>query len=215
MTLKLYLHPLASYCWKVLLALYESDTAFEGVSIDLQDPADRAKLASLWPFAKFPLLHDEARDQVVAESTIIIEYLAQHYPGRAELIPADPDAARNVRFQDRFFDLYVHTPMQTLVFDRIRPADAKDPYGVAQARAALASAYVHLERELAARPFAAGASFSMADCAAAPALYYANRIVPLGTTFPNTAAYLERLLGRPSFQRVLREAEPYFAMFPG
>ena len=215
MSLKLYLHPLASYCWKVLLALYENETPFEGISIDLANPIERDALARLWPFAKFPVLRDEARAQTIAESTIIIEYIAQHYPGSAELVPADPDAARNVRFHDRFLDLYVHGPMQAIVGDRLRPAAAKDPYGVEQARATLRTAYDQLERELTTRRFAASDSFSMADCAAAPALYYGNRVEPFGASLPNTAAYLERLLERPAFQRVLREAEPYFKMFPG
>jgi len=215
MSLKLYLHPLASYCWKVLLALYENATPFESVLIDLGDPAMRAEFAKLWPFAKFPVLRDEARDETVPESTIIIEYLAEHYPGRVELIPQDRDAARNVRFCDRFFDLYVHTPMQTIVGDRNRPPGSKDPYGVEQARATLRTAYDRIEREMATKRFAASDTFSMADCAAAPALYYANRVLPFGSTLPNTAAYLERLLDRPAFRRVMSEAEPYFAMFPG
>ena len=215
MSLKLYLHPLASYCWKVLLALYENATPFESVLIDLGDPAMRAEFAKLWPFAKFPVLRDEARDETVPESTNIIEYLAEHYPGRVELIPQDRDAARNVRFCDRFFDLYVHTPMQTIVGDRNRPPGSKDPYGVEQARATLRTAYDRIEREMATKRFAASDTFSMADCAAAPALYYANRVLPFGSTLPNTAAYLERLLDRPAFRRVMSEAEPYFAMFPG
>ncbi len=214
MSLKLYLHPLASYCWKVILALYENDTPFEPVIIDLGDPAQRAELARLWPFAKFPLLRDEAKHQTIAESTIIIEYIAEHYPGRAELIPQDPDAARNVRFYDRFYDLYVHNQMQAIVADRLRPVTSKDPYGVEQARANLRTAYDEIERVMATRPFAAGTTFSMADCAAAPALYYANRVQPIGAELPNTAAYLQRLLDRPAFKRVLREAEPYFSMFP-
>lgn len=213
--MKLYLHPLSSYCWKVLLALYENGTPFESVTIDLRNPAERAELARLWAFAKFPVLRDEARDQTIPESTIIIEYLAQHYPGRAELIPADRDAARVVRFHDRFFDLYVHTPMQAIVADRLRPEGSKDPYGVEQARATLGTAYDWIEREMKTRRFAAGDTFTMADCAAAPALYYANRVHPFGPSHPNTAAYLQRLLDRPSFQRVMKEAEPYFAMFPG
>jgi len=215
MSLKLYLHPLSSFCWKALLAFYENATPFESVLIDLRDPAMRAELANLWPFAKFPVLRDETRDETVPESTIIIEYIAQHYPGRAELIPRDPDAALRVRFCDRFFDLYVHSPMQAIVGDRNRPPASKDPGGVEQARSTLRTAYDRIEREMATRRFAAGDRFSMADCAAGPALYYANRVLPLGATLPNTAAYLARLLDRPAFRRVMSEAEPYFAMFPG
>jgi glutathione S-transferase len=214
MTLKLYLHPLASYCWKVLLALYENETPFESITVDLGNPAERAQLEQLWTFAKFPLLHDVGRDRIVPESTIIIEYVAQHCPGRAALIPDDRDAAREVRFEDRFYDLYVHHPMQAIVGDRLRPAGAKDPLGVEQARATLRTACTRLEQVLAARRFAAGDTFSMADCAAGPALYYGDRVLPLGADFPHTAGYLQRLVERPSFQHVLREAEPYFVMFP-
>jgi glutathione S-transferase len=215
MSLKLYLHPLSSYCWKALLALYENATPFESVVIDLADPVMRAELAKLWPFTKFPVLRDEARHETVPESTIIIEYIAQHYPGRADLVPVDRDAARAVRFGDRFFDLYVHNPMQTIVGDRIRPSESKDKYGVDQARATLRTAYDRIEREMATKRFAASDTFSMADCAAGPALYYANRVLPFGPTRPNTAAYLARLLERPAFRRVMSEAEPYLAMFPG
>ena len=215
MSLKLYLHPLSSYCWKALLALYENATPFESVLIDLRDPAMRAEVASLWPFTKFPVLRDEARDETVPESTIIIEYIAQHYPGRAELVPQGRDDARNVRFCDRFFDLYVHSPVQTIVGDRNRPPGSKDPYGVEQARETLRTAYDRIEREMATKRFAASDTLSMADCAAGPALYYANRVLPFGGTLPNTTAYLERLLDRPAFRRVMSEAEPYFPMFPG
>ncbi len=214
MSLKLYFHPLASYCWKVLVALYENETPFESIVVDLANPAERAELANVWPFAKFPVLRDDARDQTIAESTIIIEYLAQHYPGRAALIPNDPDAGRETRFYDRLFDLYVHGPMQTIVADRLRPAASKDPYGVEQARATLVTAYDLIERHMAKTRFPVGDSFTMADCSASPALYYANRVHPFGDQRPNTAAYLARLSERPSFRRVLKEAEPYFAMFP-
>lgn len=215
MSLTLHMHPLSSYCWKALIALYENDTPFEARVLDLSDPEVVAGFKALWPTTKMPLLCDTARDRTVPETSIIIEYLQTAYPGPVRFIPDDPDAALRTRLMDRLFDLYVMTPMQAIVGDRIRPADvAKDPYGVAQARRQLAMAYDLIETELAGRTWAAGEDFSLADCAAAPALFYANKLAPLGEAHPNVSAYLDRLLARPSFVRVLQEAEPYFAMFP-
>lgn len=214
MSLTLHMHPLASYCWKVLIALYENDTPFEAHLVDLSDPQVVAAFKALWPTAKMPLLVDEARDRIVPETSIIIEYLQAAYPGPVRFIPDDAEAALRVRLLDRLFDNYVQESMQKIVGDRIRPADAKDPHGVAHARAQLAMAYDLLEGQLAGRTWAAGEAFSLADCAAAPALFYANKVAPLGETHPTVSAYLDRLLARPSFARVLQEAEPYFAMFP-
>jgi glutathione S-transferase len=213
-SLTLYLHPLASYCWKVLIALYENDTPFRPQLVDLSDPAARAALESLWPFARFPVLRDDARDLIVPESTIIIEYLARHRPGPVALLPAEPDAARDVRLADRFFDLYVHEPMQTIVGDRLRAPGLRDPHGVARARALLDVAYGMIERDMAARRWASGDLFTMADCAAAPALHYADRVHPLGARHPHAVAYLRRLEARPSFARVMAEAAPYAHLFP-
>jgi glutathione S-transferase len=215
MALKLYFHPLASFCWKVLIALYENETPFEPRLVDLADPASRDELTKMWPITRFPVLRDDARDRTIPETSIIIEYLARHHPGRVELLPSDPDLARETRLRDRFYDLYVSEPMQKIVGDRIRPPGTGDAYGVAQARTSLATAYAMIEREMGERRWAMGDAFSMADCAAAPALYYADRVAPLGESRPNTAAYLRRLLERPSFARVIREAEPYFKFFPG
>ena len=213
MALRLYFHPLASYCWKALVALYEHGTAFEPEIVDLGDEASRTKFYRLWPIGKFPVLQDLERNAIVPESTIIIEYLEQRHPGPARLIPADPELAREVRLRDRFYDLYVHEHMQKIVGDRLRPADKSDPYGVDQARARLLASYQILDQQMAGHAWAVGDTFSMADCAAAPALYYANKVVPTdGHT--NLLAYLERLHARPSFARVLKEAEPYFKLFP-
>ncbi len=214
MTLRFHFHPLASYCHKVLVALYENDTAFEPHIVDLGDPAARAAFAALWPMAKMPVLEDLRRDETVAETSIIIEYLDRHHPGRTRFLPADPDQARRVRFWDRVFDLYVQDPMQKIVGDRIRPADAKDAHGVEQARRALATTYDYLEAHLSSGPWALGEAFTLADCAASPALFYADKVAPFGEGHPRTRAYFDRLLARPSFARVLKEAEPYFAMFP-
>jgi glutathione S-transferase len=212
--LTLHYHPLSSFCWKVLIALYENDTPFTANVVDLGDAAQRAALLRLWPIGKFPVLEDGPRDRIVPESSIIIEYLAQHYPGAVPLIPTDPDRARQTRLRDRFYDHYVHLPMQKIVADRMRPDDQKDPTGVAAAIAQIETAYAMIENDVGDKPWAMGDAFTMADCAAAPALYYANVAVPLDTKRPDTVAYLQRLMARPSFARVLTEAEPYFQYFP-
>ncbi len=213
MSLKLHYHPLSSFCWKVLVALYENDTPFEPALVDLGKTEDREAFYKLWPIGKFPVLADSAREWMVPESSIIIEYLAQHYPGRHKLVPDDADLARQVRMRDRFFDLHIHMHMQKVVGDRLRPADAKDPLGVEQARTQNRTACALVESDVGAH-WAMGDGFTMADCAAAPALYYANLIMPLAADYPKTAAYLKRLTERPSFARVLLEAEPYKHMFP-
>jgi glutathione S-transferase len=214
MSLTLYLHPLSSFCHKVLIALYENDTPFTPHIVDLSDEAQRTAFRKMWPIGKFPLLRDEARDWTVNESSIIIEYLDQRFPGRTRFIPDDPDLARQMRFRDRFFDLYIHLPMQKVVGDRLRPADKKDAYGVAEARAQMQTALGLVEQAMAGKTWANGDTFSMADCSAAPALFYANKVAPFGATHPNTMAYLDRLMQRSSYARALKEAEPYFKYFP-
>jgi glutathione S-transferase len=214
MSLKLYYHPLSSFCWKVLIALYENDTPFTPVMLDLGKVDEREMLLKLWPIGKFPVLRDEARDRVIPESSIIIEYLDDHYPGRVRFIPADTDLARQTRLRDRFYDLYVHLPMQKVVGDRLRPAGKHDPFGVDEAKARIASCYGMIDKEVAARTWAMGDAFTLADCAAAPALFYGNMVAPFGDSHKNVMAYFERLKARPSFARVLKEAAPYLAMFP-
>lgn len=212
MSLTLYYHPLSSFCWKVLIALYESDVAFTPKLINLGDVDERAALLKLWPVGKFPVLRDEQR--TIPESSIIIEYLDQHHAGSTRFIPDDPDLALRTRLRDRFLDLYLHMPTQTVVFDRLRPADARDPLGVADARSRLRTSYAMLEAELPPRGWAMGDPFTLADCAALPALFYADRVEPLDDGLPGVRAYLDRLKTRPSVARVLAEAEPYFHMFP-
>src|SRR5262249_5654879 len=141
-------HPLSSFCWKVLAALYENDVAFTPRLVNLGDAEDRAQFVKLWPIGKFPVLRDEGRGQTVPESSIIIEYLAQHYPGRTPLVPADAERAREVRLRDRFFDLHVHVPMQAIVGDRLRPAGQKDPLGVERARSLLATSLSTIEEDM-------------------------------------------------------------------
>jgi glutathione S-transferase len=214
MSLTLYFHPLSSFCQKALVALYENDTPFTPCIVDLGDDSDAAEFRKLWPIGKFPVLRDDARGQTIPESSIIIEYLAQHYPGRTRLIPTDADRARETRMHDRFFDLYVNEPMQKIVTDRRRPAGHKDPFGVEHARQRIATAYGMLNAEMAHKTWAMGDAFSMADCAAAPALFYANKVMPFGRAHANVAEYFDRLTQRPSFARALREAKPYFGLFP-
>jgi glutathione S-transferase len=214
MTLTLYFHPLASFCQKVLIALYENDTPFEAHLVNLADKESAPNFKTMWPIGKMPVLRDDARDRTVPESSIIIEYLAQHYPGRCELVSSDPDRARQTRLRDRFFDLYVHEPMQKIVTDRLRPAGKNDVYGVEQANTLLRTAYGMVDQEMATRTWAMGNDFSMADCAAAPALFYANEVMPFGMTHKHVAGYFDRLMKRPSFARVVQEARPYFHLFP-
>jgi glutathione S-transferase len=214
MSLTLYYHPLSSFCWKTLIALYENDTPFTAQSVDLGNEAERNALLKIWPIGKFPVLRDSAKDRIVPESSIIIEYLDTEYPGRTRFIADDAKLALQTRLRDRFYDLYVHLPMQKVVGDRLRPADAKDAHGVEEAGTRIASCYGMLDKEMATKTWAMGEAFSLADCAAAPALFYGNKVVPFGETHQNLSVYFERLKARPSFARVLQEAEPYFKMFP-
>ena len=214
MPLKLYFHPLSSFCWKALIALYENDTRFEPHIVNLFDETSAAEFKRIWPIGKFPVLRDEARNQTIPESSIIIEYLGQHYPGRTQLVPADADLARQTRLRDRFFDLYVNVPMQKVVTDRLRPAGKNDPHGVEEAKALLQTAIGTVDQEMATKTWSIGDAFSMADCAAAPALFYADKVMPFGDAHKNAARYLGRLMERPSFARVVKEAQPYFALFP-
>jgi glutathione S-transferase len=214
MSLKLYFHPLASFCHKALIALYENGITFEPVIVDLLDETSSTAFRAVWPMAKMPVLRDDARDRTVPESTIIVEYLEAYYPGPTRFLPADPDSAWQTRTWDRFYDHYVQEPMQKIVTDRLRPVGKNDAYGVEQAKTQLRKAYQVIEPELEAKTWMMGDAFTLADCAAAPALFYANTVVPFPETHGKLAAYLDRLMARPSFARVLEEAQPYFRLFP-
>ncbi|TCR83931.1 glutathione S-transferase family protein [Rhizobium sp. BK376] len=213
MTLVLYHHPLASFCHKVLIALYESGTPFEHRIVDLGNEVSRNELIRFWALGKIPLLRDEARDKTVPETSIIIEYIDRHYPGPQRLLPEEIDQALQVRLWDRFFDLYVQLPMQKIVADHMRPEGSKDPAGVTDSERNLQAAYDMIEAQLTG-PWITGDAFTMADCSAAPALFYAVTLVAFGTERPKLNAYYERLLARPSFARVLQEAIPYFKFYP-
>ena len=212
MSFTLYYHPLSSFCWKVLIALYEADIAFEPRQVDLGDPADRAAFEAVWPLARFPVLRDRAADRTIPESSIIIEYLARTRRSAALLVPADPDAAMQTRLVDRLIDGTIHAPFQQIVSERMRPDGAHDPFGVEQARGRIRSGY-EVIAPMIAGPWAMGEAFTMADCAALPALFYADYAVALAD-WPDLAAYLARLKTRPSVARVLAEAEPFFQYFP-
>ncbi|WP_237155647.1 glutathione S-transferase family protein [Oryzibacter oryziterrae] len=214
MTLTLHLHPLASFCHKVLIALYENATPFEAQVVDFSDPGSAAAQLERWPVGKIPVLHDGRTDRIVPETSIIIEYLQQHHPGPARLIPEADEAQLEVRLWDRFFDLYVSVPMQKIVTDRLRPDGGQDPLGVAEARAGLDTAYAMIERQLDGKVWATGDAFTLADCAALPALFFAAIVHPFGADQPRLAAYFERLLARPSVRRVIDEARPWFRFFP-
>jgi glutathione S-transferase len=206
------LHPLSSFCHKALIALYENDTPFERCVVNLMDPAEAAAFKKLWPCGQFPVLQDDGR--TIPESSIIIEHLDLHHPGKTRFIPAAAKLALQVRLKDRFYDLHVQVPMQKVVGDRLRPEGKKDPHGVEQARARLHVAVDMIDAEMAGRTWAVGDALSMADCAAAPALFYADKVMGLGDKHKNAAAYLRRLLERPSVARTIEEARPYLKMFP-
>jgi glutathione S-transferase len=214
MALALYYHPLASFCHKVLIALYENATPFVPHIVDLGDQDASAGFLGLWPVGKIPVLHDEVSNRIIPETTIIIEYLDRHYRGPLAFFPEDEAQNLDARLWDRFFDFYIQLPMQKIVTDRLRPAGEGDGRGVSDAKDSLATAYRMIEHRMADRTWAAGESFSIADCAAAPALFYAGIIVPFPATHGHLAAYFERLLARPSFRRVIAEARPYFELFP-
>lgn len=209
----LHFHPLSSSCWKVLIALDDMALPFEPRLLNLGDPAERDAFLALWPTGKMPLLVDKGR--VVPETTVIVEYLSQRCPDPARrLVPADADQALEVRLMDRLLDLYVMVPMQAIVADRLRAEADRDPLTVAKARETLAMAYAMLEARLEGRAWMAGEAFSLADCTAAPALFYASTLVPFGAGQARLQAYFDRVLQRPSVDRVLEEARPYFGFYP-
>lgn len=214
MTLSLYSHPLASFCHKVLIALYEAGTEFESLLVDLNDPGEHARFLDLWPVGKMPVLHDDNPNETIPEASIIIEYLDQTYPGSRPMLPADPATCLQARLWDRFFDLYVQEPMQKIVFDSFRPADQKDKIGVDAAEQRLMQAYEMVENHMKDRTWAVGDDFSIAECSAAPALFFAGIVVPFKFDQAALRGYFERLVERPSFRRVLVEAQPYFENFP-
>ncbi|HET6610053.1 MAG TPA: glutathione S-transferase family protein [Rhodopila sp.] len=210
--LDLYAHPFSSYSQKAFMAFYEKGVPFELKLLSPENPDIVAERHALWPLDRFPVLRADGK--TIVESTIIVEWLDQRHPGAQPLIPKDPDAALEVRTLDRVFDNYVMTPMMTMVFDRLRPEDKRDPYGVAIARENLNKAYGWLNERMVSCTWAAADQFSLADCAGAPALFYADWVHPLGE-YKSLDAYLKRLCDRPSFARCVEDARPSRALFPG
>jgi len=209
--LTLYGHPISSYTWKVLIALYENGTPFDSVTVDERTYAD---FIAKWPMGKFPILLDSDRKRMVTETSVIIEYLDAYYPGAARLIPPDFDTALEVRRWDRVFD-HLNTTMSRIVIDNIRPEGQHDPIGVNDAKRAIQAMYAVIEPQLDGRDYIVGDSFTLADCSAAPALWYGARNVPLEEKYPRIAAYRERMIARPSFARALEESKPLFHLYPG
>ncbi len=210
MTPELFAHPFSSYCQKALIAFYENDVPFTYRM--LEDEGVSEELAALWPMKRFPILREN--DRVVIEATIIIEYLEIHHPGPVRLIPENPDQALEARMLDRFFDNYVMTPQGKFVFDALRPAEARDAYGVEEARRMLETSYAWLDERMRTRTWAAGEEFTLADCAAAPSLFYADWTHKIPERHAHLLAYRKRLLARPSFARAVDEARRFRHYFP-
>ena len=210
MTIELFAHPFSSYCQKVLIAFYENDVPFTYRM--LEDSGVGEELAALWPMKRFPILRENGR--VVMEASTIIEYLQIHHPAPVTLIPDDPDLALEARMMDRVFDNYVMTPQGKFVFDALRPPEHRDPHGVEEARRMLDVSYAWLDQRMKDRTWAVGDAFTLADCAAAPSLFYADWTHRIPERYGNLLAYRERLLQRPSFARAVNEARPFRHYFP-
>jgi len=212
MALELFFHPFSSYSQKALTAFYEKGIGFTARMLSPDAPDTYAEFVQRWPIKRFPVLVDGTR--TLLEATTIIEYLEVNYPDATPLIPRDPQAAVEVRMLDRVFDNYVSTPQQKLVFDTLRAPDARDPQGVADARAMLDASYAWLDQHMAGREWAAADRFSLADCGAGPFLFYADWCHPIDPALAHLRAYRARLLARPSFARAVNEARPYRHLFP-
>jgi len=211
--LQLYYHPFSSYSQKALIALYEHEVPFERCVIEGPDSPATQRWAAMWPIRRFPVLVDG--DQTILEATCVVEYVDLHHgrPGQ-RLVPTDAAEALPVRMMDRVFDNYVSTPQQKVVFDALRPAESRDDHGVREARTMLHTVYAWLDGVMAGRTWATGERFTLADCGAAPFLFYADWTEPLGDRYPNVTAYRQRLLARPSVARCVDEARPYRPYFP-
>lgn len=211
--IELFGHPFSSYTWKALIPLYENATPFTLRNVDPAEPDNGVELKRRWPVAKFPLLVDG--DEQVIEATSIIDYLDAVHPGATRFIPDDPAAARDVRMLDRIFDNYVMGAMQEIVDDRLRPPERRDTVIVEQAGAKLDTIYAWLDARMAGREWVCGDGFTLADCAAAPSLFYADWVHPNDGRFPALAAYRARLLARSSVARAVDGGRPYRHYFPG
>lgn len=207
----IYGHPFSSYTQKVLIALWADATPFEFRMLDGEHPDHLEELKRHWPFGQFPMLLDDG--EAIVEATCIIEHLQERHPGPNRWIP-DGDDGRKVRFLDRFFDLRVMQQMQESVGDALRPEGERDSYGVARSLEQLRLAYDWLEANLGDGPWAAGDAFTLADCAAAPSLFYADWVEEIGPARPRLAAYRARLLAHPAVARAVDGGRPYRSFFP-
>lgn len=215
MTLQLYFHPFSSFCWKALIAFHEKGVAFDPHVVNLGDEASRAEFFAIWPIGKFPVLRDTDRGRTITESSIIIEYVDRLGGAGPKLIPDDPERALAAREWDRVLDNYVHVPMQKIVGDRLRPEGRNDPHGVEDARRLIDTACAFLDDKLADDGWLAGEDFTLADCAAAPPLFYVEKLAPFRSRYPRLSAYFGRLLERPSVRHVIDEARFFRPFFPG
>jgi len=208
-------HPLSSYFQKAAIAFYETETPFELAMVgNLFDPEEKARFQAIWPTGKMPVLEDKGRGRVIGESSIVIEYLAMHEPGAARLLPRDPDTALRVRLLDRLFDAYLETPFQRMATYGLKLPGSADPAIPDLVKADIAAAYRVIDGQIGEGDWAVGDTFTLADCSAAPALFFANRIVPMQDNHPKLAAYHARLSARPSYARALAGSEPYLANVP-
>ncbi|MBB4189362.1 glutathione S-transferase family protein [Sinorhizobium terangae] len=212
MTIALYGHPFASFVWKPLIALYERNVTFEFRMVDPANPENQARMGELSPTGQFPALVD--RDREVTQSNAVIEYLDLFHGSGTPMVPEDPREALEARMMTDVFDDYIHAPMQRIVGNALRSEGERDPRGVIDARALLDRCYAWLEPRLQAKEWAACGRFTIADCAAAPALFYADWVHPIPEHHAALAAYRARLLARPSVARVVDEARPYRSFFP-
>ena len=212
MSLQLFFHPFSSYSQKALIALYENATPFTARTLSPDDPATGAEFAARWPIKRFPILVDG--EHTILEATAVIEYLDAIHPGPVRLLPPDARAAVDARMMDRVFDNYISTPQQKLVYDALRAPEARDAQGVAEARATLETAYAWLDERMRTRQWAAADAFGLADCSAAPALFYADWSHKIPERFTHLLAYRARLLARPSFARAVDAARPFRPYFP-
>lgn len=212
MTIQFFGHPFSSYCWKVLIALHENDTPFDWRQLGPDQPDNQAEFARLWPLGKFPVIVDG--DAVIGESSAIIDYLHAFHPGPVALIPAEPAQEVQARMMDRLFDNRVMNVMQVSVANALRPEGQADMHGEAQSRLALHDVYRWLDSTLPDGDWALGDIFTIADCAAAPALFYADWVERIPEALTRLTAYRARLLARPSVVRVVDAARPYRSYFP-
>ncbi len=209
LAMKLYYNPISSYSQKALIAFYEKGIDFEPNIVNLMDPDDLAKYRDVYPMGKIPcLVLDDGH--LIPESSIIIEYIDDM--GEPRLIDGDSEQTRKIRFKDRMIDLYLDDSIVTLLFQGMKPEDQRDPERMATAQFRIDTMYSFMEAEFEKHPFASGNKFSMADCAAAPALFYAEQAAPFAA-YKNISAYWERLRQRPSVQRTHEEARPVLEAF--